>query len=66
MNERQPSTTIIPISKNTLINKIKPYTTAIGNCPKPKYNSAKKWMLQTIIMPKQKEKCKRYSGLLTK
>ena len=57
MNERQPSTTIIPISKNTLINKIKPYTAAIGNHPKPKYNSAKKWMLQTIIMPEQKEKC---------
>ena len=66
MNERQPSTTIIPISENTLINKIKPYTTAIGNRPKPKYNSAKKWMLQTIIMPEQKEKCTRYSGLLTK
>ena len=54
MNERQPSTTIIPISKNTLINKLKPYTTAIGIRPKPKYNSAKKWMLQTIIMPEQK------------
>ena len=66
MNERQPSTTIIPISKTTLINKIKPYTAAIGNRPKPKYNSAKKWMLQTIIMPEQKEKCTRYSGLLTK
>ena len=54
MNEREPSTTIIPISKNTLINKIKPYIVAIGNRPKPKYNSAKKWMLQTIIMPEQK------------
>ena len=54
MNERQPSTTIIPISKNTLMNKIKPYTASIGNLPKPKYNSAKKWMLQTILMDEQK------------
>ena len=55
MNERKPSPTIVPIRKNTLINKIKPYTTAIGNRPKPKYNPAKnRCFKQSFYLNKKK------------
>ena len=44
-----------PLAKKILINKNKPYTAAIGNLPKPKYNSSKNGCFkQSLCLNKKK------------